>query len=316
MASLQLVYLSAFLLLQHCPWIIPVTVSTDRPVVEVQEHKDAVLSCLFHTERDHSPRIEWKKVQRKDVSFVYYNGEFVGDFKGRANITGATVTLHQVTVQDTGDYRCEVSALLDTKNLGETNITLNVLVPPNVPMCEIPRSALTGTVVELRCEDVHSVPPATYSWYKDGKPLPQFSLQDPRPANATFTQNPRTGTLQFNPVSRTDTGKYHCVANNGVGDPKSCIGKHMQIDDLNVSGIVAAVVVVFLVVSLCGLGVCYAHRQGYFNKGHRGRSFWIPQCHGVTHISSQNLHRTDDMNGAGYGIPPQEDFKHAQSFML
>ncbi|XP_015217159.1 junctional adhesion molecule 2A isoform X2 [Lepisosteus oculatus] len=292
MASLQLVYLSAFLLLQHCPWIIPVTVSTDRPVVEVQEHKDAVLSCLFHTERDHSPRIEWKKVQRKDVSFVYYNGEFVGDFKGRANITGATVTLHQVTVQDTGDYRCEVSALLDTKNLGETNITLNVLVPPNVPMCEIPRSALTGTVVELRCEDVHSVPPATYSWYKDGKPLPQFSLQDPRPANATFTQNPRTGTLQFNPVSRTDTGKYHCVANNGVGDPKSCIGKHMQIDDLNVSGIVAAVVVVFLVVSLCGLGVCYAHRQGYFNKGHRGR------------------------NGAGYGIPPQEDFKHAQSFML
>lgn len=37
-------------------------------------------------------------------------------------------------------------------------------------------------------------------------------------------------------------------------------------DDLNVSGIIAAVVVVALVVSICGLGVCYAQRKGYFSS--------------------------------------------------
>lgn len=37
-------------------------------------------------------------------------------------------------------------------------------------------------------------------------------------------------------------------------------------DDLNVSGIIAAVVVVALVISVCGLGVCYAQRKGYFSS--------------------------------------------------
>ncbi|KAK5891200.1 hypothetical protein CgunFtcFv8_018479 [Champsocephalus gunnari] len=50
--------------------------------------------------------------------------------------------------------------------------------------------------------------------------------------------------------------------------------------------------------------------------GHRGRSFWISQCHGAAHISSQTLHRTEDTSNVNYIPPPQEDFKHTQSFML
>ena len=30
---------------------------------------------------------------------------------------------------------------------------------------------LSGSAVELHCKDKLSVPPATYSWYKDNKPL-------------------------------------------------------------------------------------------------------------------------------------------------
>lgn len=37
-------------------------------------------------------------------------------------------------------------------------------------------------------------------------------------------------------------------------------------DDVNVSAIIAAVVVVFLIISICGLGAYYAYRQGYFNS--------------------------------------------------
>lgn len=36
-----------------------------------------MLSCIFHTEKDTEPRIEWKK-KGKDVSFVYYDGQFKG----------------------------------------------------------------------------------------------------------------------------------------------------------------------------------------------------------------------------------------------
>jgi len=39
---------------------------------------DAELTCEFRTENDRNPRIEWKKID-KDVSFVYYDGSFVGN---------------------------------------------------------------------------------------------------------------------------------------------------------------------------------------------------------------------------------------------
>lgn len=39
---------------------------------------DAVLSCMFRTERDQNPRIEWKK-KGIDVSFVYFDGHFKGE---------------------------------------------------------------------------------------------------------------------------------------------------------------------------------------------------------------------------------------------
>lgn len=50
-----------------------------------------------------------------------------GPFEGRATIEGATVTLQRVTQEDAGEYRCEISAPLDSVNLGETNVTLKVL---------------------------------------------------------------------------------------------------------------------------------------------------------------------------------------------
>ncbi|XP_066518317.1 junctional adhesion molecule 2A [Hoplias malabaricus] len=304
----MLAVISTLLLL--CLPVAPVTVSTSRSEVKVQQNSDAILSCEFKTERDQNPRIEWKK-KDNDVSFVYFNGNFTGPFLGRAKIEGATVTLRKVMLKDAGEYRCEVSASADTVKLGETNVTLKVLVPPQIPDCEIPSSALTGSVVELRCSDKNSIPPASYTWYKDKKPLfpPRF--------NATYIVDKHTGVLRFTKISRADAGQYHCEARNGVGQPKSCLGQHMNIDDLNISAIIAGVVVLCLVISVCILGAWYAHRQGYFSR-HRGRSFWIPQCHGVAHISSQNLSRTEDIPHAGYGPPPQDtqDFKHTQSFML
>lgn len=40
---------------------------------------DAVLSCKFQTEKETNPRIEWKK-KGQDISYVYFGGEFTGEF--------------------------------------------------------------------------------------------------------------------------------------------------------------------------------------------------------------------------------------------
>ncbi|XP_069020002.1 junctional adhesion molecule 2A isoform X7 [Embiotoca jacksoni] len=278
-------YLPVVILLMQCSPSISVTVSTNRHKVEVSEFSEAVLSCMFRTEKDQNPRIEWKK-KGKDISFVYFKGHFRGPFEGRATIDGATVTLTSVTQEDAGEYRCEISAPLDSVSLGETNVTLKVLVPPQIPSCEIPSSAVTGSVVQLRCRDQQSIPPATYSWFKDNQPI-----SPTRHANATYLINSHTGVLEFRAVAKEDTGRYSCLASNGVGTPKMCEGKRMTIEDVNVTAVVATVVVVFLVVAICGCGGLALHRNGFFTR-HRGRS------------------------NVNYIPPPQEDFKHTQSFML
>ncbi|KAL2087817.1 hypothetical protein ACEWY4_016645 [Coilia grayii] len=268
----------------------PVTVSTSIPVVEVHEDQVARLSCEFSTENDEKPRIEWKKTRgtmSTSPDFVYFEGEFRRNFRGRATIKGATVTLEKVTQEDAGEYRCEVSAASDSVQLGEANITLIVLVPPQVPSCEIPSSAITGTEVEMLCSEPHGVPAVFYIWYKDKKPLPVH------PLNGTYSINQNTGTLTFKSVTKADTGQYHCEARNKAGPPKSCEGTHMEIDDLNISAIIAGVVVVCLVIALCTFGACYAHRHGLFSR--------------------------DIFRNTTYSPPPEEkqqDFKHTHSFML
>lgn len=63
-------------------------------------------------------------------------------------------------------------------------------MPPHTPSCEIPSAAVTGSVVQLRCRDQQSIPPATYSWYKDNQPI-----RPPHHPNATYLINSHTGIL-------------------------------------------------------------------------------------------------------------------------
>ncbi|KPP69693.1 junctional adhesion molecule B-like, partial [Scleropages formosus] len=245
------------------PGVILVTVSTRKPKVEVQENEDAILYCEFKTEHDSNPRIEWKR-KDKDVSLLYYKKQFMGNFAGRAKIEGATVTLQKVTYKDAGVYHCEITASMDDVKLGETNVTLRVLVAPGIPSCDIPSFALSGSLVELHCKDKHSVPPATYKWYKDKKLLTPSGLP-----NISYTIDPKTGTLRFKSVSRASSGKYHCEASNGIGKPKTCEAKHMKIDDLNITVIIAGTVGGFLLICLCVVGACCIRRKGCCQKDNR-----------------------------------------------
>ncbi|XP_048149554.1 junctional adhesion molecule B isoform X2 [Corvus hawaiiensis] len=194
--------------------------------------------------------------------------EFKGDLRGRAEMLNTGIRIRNVTRRDSGTYRCEISAKSEEgQRLGEATITLTVLVAPTTPMCDVPSSAMTGTVVQLSCKETEGSPPSEYQWYKNGVALlEKTGTGSARAANITYTMNKKSGTLLFNTVTKNDTGEYFCEASNGIGLSQKCSVKRMQVDDLNVSGIIAAVVFVALVMVLCGLGVFYAQKKGYFAK--------------------------------------------------
>ncbi|TRY66233.1 hypothetical protein DNTS_006070, partial [Danionella cerebrum] len=227
-----------------------------------RQSQNAVLSCEFRTEKETNPRVEWKK-RGKDVSYVYFDGEFTGSFKGRASIDGATLTLRGVTQKDSAVYHCEVTARQDKIKLGEVAITLNVLVPPHAPTCEVPETVMRGFSAELHCKDKLSVPAATYSWYKDNKPLNSASIND-----AHYTLDTKTGTLKFKGVSKSDEGQYRCEASNGVGAPKSCSGHHMKITEfeLNMSIVIALEVGALLLLLSCCVAICVCCKRGCCRK--------------------------------------------------
>ncbi|XP_070263095.1 junctional adhesion molecule B isoform X1 [Myotis yumanensis] len=275
-----------------CPKTFGLSDPKDHQVITAIEYQEVILTCKFPRKTPAS-RLEWKKLGQS-VSFVYYGQDLRGDFKDRAQMMDFSIRIKNVTRKDAGKYRCEVSTPTNEgQRLEENTVTLEVLVAPGVPTCEVPNSVLSGTVVELRCQDKEGNPAPTYTWFKDGTRLFGNPKLDAQVTNSSYTMNTKSGTLQFNTVSKLDSGEYYCEARNSVGF-RRCREKRMQVDDLNVSGIIAAVVVVALVVSICGLGVCYAQRKGYFSKG--------------TFQKSNSASKATPMG--------QNDFKHSKSFII
>ncbi|XP_047670553.1 junctional adhesion molecule 2b [Tachysurus fulvidraco] len=220
---------------------------------------DAVLSCKFQTEKETNPRIEWKK-KGQNVSYVYFDGEFAGEFKGRASIDGATVTLHGVNQKDSGIYHCEVTARQDQIRLAEVTVSLNVLVPLHALSCHVPEIAVRGSEVELHCKDKLTVPPVTYSWYKDNRLLSKAHVPD-----INYSVDNKTHTLILNNSFKSDAGQYRCEAFNNIGPPKSCMGQHMNITEfeLNMTLVIAIGVCDALLLLSSSLAVCLCCLQGY-----------------------------------------------------
>ncbi|NXL93624.1 JAM2 protein, partial [Alectura lathami] len=103
-------------------------------------------------------------------------------------------------------------------------------VAPRTPVCEVPSSAMTGTVVELSCKEAEGSPPSEYQWYKNGVALlEKTGMGSARAANVTYTMNKKAGTLLFNTVTTNDTGEYFCEASNGIGLPQRCSVRRMQV---------------------------------------------------------------------------------------
>uniref|UniRef100_A0A8I3XBA6 Junctional adhesion molecule C n=1 Tax=Callithrix jacchus TaxID=9483 RepID=A0A8I3XBA6_CALJA len=263
--------------------------SSNRTPV-VQEFGSVELSCIITDSQTSDPRIEWKKIQNGETTYVFFDNKIQGVLVGRAEILGKTsLKIWNVTRTDSALYRCEVVARNDRKEIDEIMIELTVQVKPVTPVCRVPKAVPVGKMATLHCQESEGHPRPHYSWYRNDVPLPTDSRANPRFRNSSFHLNSETGTLVFSAVHKDDSGRYYCIASNDAGSAR-CEEQEMEVYDLNIGGIIGGVLVVLAVLALITLGICCAYRRGYFiNSKQDGESYKNPgKADGVNYI------RTDE----------------------
>ncbi|OCT69654.1 junctional adhesion molecule A [Xenopus laevis] len=243
-----------------CLWTAALAgVTAPDPTITVKEGDSPDLRCSYTSDYI-NPRVEWKFVNKdQETSFVFYDGSLTASYKDRATSYPQGIKLNQVTRKDAGEYSCEVTSTGTKVLYGEAKIQLQVIVAPGTPVAQVPSSARTGSVAELMCVETQGFPLPTFTWYHNNSPMQAKSQ------NSTYTIDPNTGVLKFASVGTSDSGEYYCKATNSQGEQSSAIVR-MDVKDVNVGGIVAAVVIVLLILALLGFGLWFAYSRGYLDR--------------------------------------------------
>ncbi|CAI9151179.1 unnamed protein product [Rangifer tarandus platyrhynchus] len=238
-------------------------VQTYEPVVKVPENRPAKLSCSYSGFS--SPRVEWKFTHGDIRGLVCYNNKITASYENRVTFSDSGITFHSVTRKDTGMYTCMVSDE-GGNTYGEVTVQLIVLVPPSKPTINVPSSVTIGTRAVLTCSEKDGSPPSEYKWFKDGVEMPLEPKSNRAFSNSSYTLNPKTGELTFDPVSASDTGDFTCEAQNGYESPMRSDIVHMDAVELNVGGIVAAVLVTLILLGALIFGIWFTYSRGYFDS--------------------------------------------------
>ncbi|KAI4590502.1 hypothetical protein MJG53_001551 [Ovis ammon polii x Ovis aries] len=244
-------------------------VQTYEPVVKVPENNPAKLSCSYSGFS--SPRVEWKFTHGDIRGLVCYNNKITASYENRVTFSNSGITFHSVTRKDTGMYTCMVSDE-GGNTYGEVTVQLIVLVPPSKPTVNVPSSVTIGTRAVLTCSEKDGSPPSEYRWFKDGVEMPVEPKSNRAFSNSSYTLNLKTGELIFDPVSASDTGDFTCEAQNGYQSPVKSDTVHMDAVELNVGGIVAAVLVTLILLGALIFGIWFAYNRGYFDRAKKGTS--------------------------------------------
>nr|XP_033779871.1 junctional adhesion molecule A isoform X2 [Geotrypetes seraphini] len=241
-------------------------VSTSTPFIAVDAGNSPELLCSYTNDFGPNARIEWKFSKEGFESFVYVDGKLTDAYANRAEFFNTGLRLKNVTPKDNGTYTCEVSKISDPQLFGKAIINLLVRVAPSVPTIQVPTSVTTGSKAELRCMETEGNPPSTFKWYKGKILMPENPKSSQTFQNASYILDANAGTLTFNSVSKDDAGEYQCSASNGIGAEQFSSVVSMEVNDVNVGGIVAAVIVVILILALIGVGVWFLWRRGSFKR--------------------------------------------------
>ncbi|XP_075580495.1 junctional adhesion molecule A [Pelecanus crispus] len=259
---------------------------------EVPENKPADIPCSAYRSGWNNPRIEWKFQKGSSLVLFYYGGQLTEPYKNRVRFSPTAIHFDTVTRADTGKYICEVVS--GSSQIAKSEVNLIVQVPPAKPVAHVPASATIGSKTVLRCTETDGSPPPTFRWYKNSMLMPADPKTSLTFRNSSYTLDPATGELIFEPLSAFDTGDYYCEAMNNVGSPQQSDVVRMEASEVNVGGIVAAVVVLLMVLALVAFGIWFAYRRGFFSSDTASKKV----------IYSQPSHRSEG------------DFRQTSSFLV
>ncbi|XP_062454058.1 junctional adhesion molecule A [Rhea pennata] len=259
---------------------------------EVPENQPADIPCSAFRSQSSNPRIEWKFQKGSSLVLFYYGGQLTEPYKTRVRFSPTVIHFATVTRADTGKYICEVVG--DNSQIAKSEVNLIVQVPPSKPVAHVPTSATIGSKALLRCTETDASPPPTFQWYKNSMLMPADPKTSLTFKNSSYSLDSTTGVLTFEPVSSFDTGDYYCEASNNVGSPQRSEAIHMEASEVNVGGIVAAVVVLLMVLALVAFGVWFAYTRGFFSSDTTSKKV----------IYSQPSHRSEG------------EFKQTSSFLV
>ncbi|XP_065276095.1 junctional adhesion molecule A-like [Emys orbicularis] len=256
------------LLLSVSSWSLISAQVMNTQTIQVPENKPIDIPCTAYVSQSGTPRVEWKFEKGSSIVLFYYDSKFTDPYKDRAQFTPTGIRFTSVTRKDTGKYICEVlwTGSGASGQLTKSEVDLIVQVPPSKPVAKVPTSVTIGNKAVLTCTETDGSPPPTFQWYRDNILMPSNPKISEKFRNSSYTIDPKTGVLTIEPVTSFDTGDYFCEAQNNVGTAQKSEAIHLEATEVNVGGIVAAVVVLLIVLALVAFGIWFAYSRGFFSK--------------------------------------------------
>ncbi|XP_042295554.1 junctional adhesion molecule A [Sceloporus undulatus] len=231
-------------------------------VVETPENQPVNLPCKALASQGTPKRQEWKFQRDGTTVLFYHDNQFTDGYKDRAVFYPNEIYLKSATRKDSGLYTCEVLG----NSFSQSQVELIVQVPPSKPKAHVPSVVTIGTKAVLTCVETDANPRPTFKWFRDNVQMPTDPKTSTLFKNSSYSLDDKTGVLTFEPATAFDAGDYYCEAENKVGLPQKSDAVLMETSEVNVGGIVAAVVVLLIVLGLVIFGVWFAYSRGYFSK--------------------------------------------------
>ncbi|KAK3550363.1 hypothetical protein QTP86_025131 [Hemibagrus guttatus] len=211
--------------------------------VVVIQRQMAVLQATYSGADLSKATIIWNYLADElQMLISYINGEVVSGqtYRDRVGFVNQmpnnilSIYINNTVESDSGRYMCQV--LLPGTPGAPKELTLNVLVPPDTPICKLQGKPEVKANVTLTCLS------------SAGKPVPKYKWSKTSPTSEFFFSpmlNEVAGTLKLNNLSSNMSGKYECTASNSAGEAKCYI--NLEVVTSSNAGVIAGATVGALV---------------------------------------------------------------------
>ncbi|KAG7322356.1 hypothetical protein KOW79_013702 [Hemibagrus wyckioides] len=235
-------FLSVLTLLRLCPGLLAQLQLPQMNVVVIQKQM-AVLQATYSGADLSKATIIWNYLANQpQIVISYINGNVVSGQADKNRVgfvyqmpnNNLSIYINNTVESDSGKYMCQV-VLPDAPGASK-ELTLDVMVPPETPICKLQGKAVVKANVTLTCLS------------SAGKPVPKYKWSKTSPTSEFFFSpmlNEVAGTLKLNNLSSNMSGKYECTASNSAGEAKCYI--NMEVVTSSNAGVIAGATVGALV---------------------------------------------------------------------